>query len=85
MLKARGIADALVERRRALQVGEQQRDLADAGLVAGPQGRTAKRSRKTCSEITSGAVSASRVQVRSSISAASSKPASFAKTFFPDK
>ena len=43
----------------------------------------AKRSRKACSEITSGAVSASRVQVRSSISAASSKPASFTNSMVP--
>ncbi len=43
----------------------------------------AKRSRKACSEITSGTVSASRVQVRSSISAASSKPASFTNSMVP--
>ena len=34
-----GVAHPLVERRRALQVGEEQRDLADARIVAGPQGR----------------------------------------------
>ena len=34
-----GIAHPFIERRRALQVGEEQRDLADARIVARPQGR----------------------------------------------
>ena len=41
-VEGRGIAHPLVERRRALQVGEEQRHLADARLVAGPQGRGSK-------------------------------------------
>ena len=38
-VEGRGIADPLVERRRAAQVGEQQRDLADRRIVARPQRR----------------------------------------------